>query len=147
MAAAKGAKPAAKSALSAEEKAAMKETMKERARQAAGEDGEKANQAAIKAMAPSDRVLAEKLDKIVKANAPGLMSRTFYGMPAYANDDGVVCFFKPAVKFKERYPTFGFNQHARLDDGVMWPTSYALLEIGPAQEKAIAAMVKKAAGT
>ena len=135
----------AKSSLSAGEKAAMKETMLERKRQAAGEDGEAAVQAAIKKMAPSDRVLAERLHKIVKSTAPHLTSRTWYGMPAYATADGVVCFFKPAVKFKERYPTLGFNQYAKLDDGVMWPTSYALLEIGPAQEKAIAALVKQAA--
>ncbi len=136
--------PKPKTGLSAAEKQAMKDTMAERKRQAAGEDGEKSLQAAIKGLAASDRVLAQKLDTIVKASAPRLQGRTFYGMPAYANDKGVVLFLKPAVKFKERYPTLGFNQHAMLDDGVMWPTSWALLEIGPAQEKAIAALVKKA---
>ncbi|MES2154581.1 MAG: DUF1801 domain-containing protein [bacterium] len=140
------AKAAGKVGLSKEERDAMKETMRERARQAAGEDGEAAVMAAIKAMAPADRGLAERLHKLVRSTAPGLTCRTWYGMPAYADGDRVVVFFKAAQKFKERYATLGFNQHAKLDDGRMWPTSFGLTGIGPAEEKAIVALVKKAAG-
>src|SRR5581483_556495 len=113
--------------LSAEERAAMKETMAERAGKG---EGEQAVLDKIAQMGPADRRMAERLHAIVKANAPGLKPRTWYGMPAYANDEGVVCFFKAASKFKERYATLGFNTPAKLDDGPMWVTSFALLEIG-----------------
>ena len=142
--------PAKKSAkavgLSKEERQAMKETMKERARQAQGEDGESAALAAIQAMCAADRAMAERLHKLVKATAPRLSARTWYGMPAYADGDRVILFFKAAQKFKERYATLGFNQHAKLDDGRMWPTSFGLTGLGPAEEKAIAALVAKAVG-
>jgi uncharacterized protein YdhG (YjbR/CyaY superfamily) len=96
-------------------------------------------------MKGSDRVLAEKLHEIVKANAPDLSPKTWYGMPAYANKDGkVVCFFQDAAKFDSRYATFGFNDAANLDDGAMWATTFALRELTPADEKKIAALVKKA---
>jgi uncharacterized protein YdhG (YjbR/CyaY superfamily) len=96
-------------------------------------------------MPDADRVMAERIHAIVKATAPGLSPRTWYGMPAYANKDGkVVCYFTPAAKFKERYATFGFNAHAHLDEGTMWPTSWALTALKPADKERIAALVKKA---
>jgi uncharacterized protein YdhG (YjbR/CyaY superfamily) len=98
-------------------------------------------------MQESDRAMARRLHEIVKATAPQLSPRTWYGMPAYANDDGkVVCFFRDAGKFKDRYATFGFNDAARLDDGAMWPTSFALTKLTAAAEKRIGALVKKAVG-
>ena len=132
---------------------AEREAMKERAREMKAEarrgkkkaDGEKDLLAKIADMPKQDRVMAERLHAIVKATAPGLAPRTWYGMPAYANEDGkVVCFFTPASKFKERYATFGFNTAANLDKGAMWPTSFALKDLGAAEEKQIAALVKKA---
>jgi uncharacterized protein YdhG (YjbR/CyaY superfamily) len=94
-----------------------------------------------------DREIAEKLHKIVKAAGPSLRPKTWYGMPAYADaNDKIVCFFTPAGKFKSRYASFGFNEAAKLDDGNMWPTSFALIKLGDAEEKKIAAMVKKAVG-
>ncbi|HSJ92961.1 MAG TPA: hypothetical protein VK896_02895 [Gaiellaceae bacterium] len=132
---------------------AEREAMKERAREMKAEarrgkkkaDGEKDLLAKIADMPKQDRVMAERLHAIVKASAPGLAPRTWYGMPAYANEDGkVVCFFTPASKFKERYATFGFNAAANLDKGAMWPTSFALKDLGAAEEKQIAALVKKA---
>lgn len=132
---------------------AEREAMKERAREMKAEarrgkkkaDGEKDLLAKIAEMPKQDRVMAERLHAIVKASAPGLAPRTWYGMPAYANEDGkVVCFFTPASKFKERYATFGFNAAANLDKGAMWPTSFALKNLGAAEEKQIAALVKKA---
>ena len=96
-------------------------------------------------MPEADRALAEGIHAIVKANAPGLTPKTWYGMPAYANDDGkVVCFFKSAAKFKSRYATLGFEEAANIDDGVMWPTSFALKELTPKEEAKISALVKKA---
>src|SRR5687768_10650951 len=96
-------------------------------------------------MPKSDRVMAERIHEIVKASAPSLSPKTWYGMPAYANKDGkVVCFFTAADKFKSRYATFGFNDDANLDEGAMWPTSFALKEMTPAAEAKIAALVKKA---
>lgn len=100
----------------------------------------------IAGMPEHDRAMAERIHQIVTASAPGLSPKTYYGMPAYARDGKTVCFFKPASKFKERYATFGFEQRAGLDDGAMWPVAFALLELTPAAEERIAALVKKAAG-
>ncbi|HZW03185.1 MAG TPA: hypothetical protein VFF68_04620 [Anaerolineaceae bacterium] len=137
------------SGFSAEEKAAMKERAKElKAEERMMKnraEGEKALLEKIAEMPKSDRVMAERIHEIVKANAPDLMPKTWYGMPAYASEDGkVVCFFTAASKFDERYATFGFNATANLDDGAMWPTSFALKEITPAVETRIAALVKQA---
>jgi len=123
--------------------------MKERARELKAEaqraDGENALLAKIAEMPESDRTMAERLHVIVKASAPSLLPKTWYGMPAYADKDGkVVCFFQSAEKFGARYATFGFNDVANLDDGAMWPTSFALKELTPAGEAQIAALVKKA---
>jgi uncharacterized protein YdhG (YjbR/CyaY superfamily) len=133
----------------AEERAAMKERARElkaEARQKKSrEDGDRDVLAKIAEMPKPDRAMAKKVHAIVKASAPALMPRTWYGMPAYANEDGkVVCYFTPADKFKERYATFGFNATANLDEGAMWPTSFALKELTAANEKRIAALVKKA---
>jgi len=108
------------------------------------EDGEAAVLAAFAAMPPHDRALGERLHAIVKANAPGLSPRTWYGMPAYSKDGKVVCFFQSAAKFKTRYATLGFMHEAQLDDGAMWPTAFALAELTAAEEAKIAAIVKKA---
>lgn len=133
------------SAFSAEEKAAMRERAKEMKAAAGRAEGEKAVRAAIAAMPPSDRAMAERLHAIIKEVAPQLSPKTWYGMPAYAKDDKVVCFFKNASKFKERYATFGFDSAANLDEGAMWPTSYALTSLTRADEAKLAALVKKAA--
>ena len=135
---------------SAEEKAAAKERVRElRAEERRGADraaGEKDLLTKIAEMKGSDRAMAKRFHEIVQTNAPDLSPKTWYGMPAYANEDGkVVCFFTPAAKFKERYATFGFNPSANLDDGNMWPTSWALTKLTPAEEKKIAGLVKKAA--
>jgi uncharacterized protein YdhG (YjbR/CyaY superfamily) len=133
------------SVLTAEEKAAMKETVQERRAAARGENDEKALLAKIAEMPASDRAMAKRLHAIVTASAPALAPKTWYGMPAYANKDGkIICFFTPASKFKSRYATFGFNDDASLDDGAMWPTSFALKELTAADEKKIGALVKKA---
>ena len=127
---------------SAEEKAAMKARIKEMKAAAEGEDAVKA---ALKEMSPADRALGKRIHEIVKDAAPELTPKTWYGMPAYANRDGkVVCFFRNAGKFKERYATFGFNDSAKVDDGNMWPIAYALTKLTPADEKKIRALVKKA---
>lgn len=123
----------------------MRERTKEMKAAAGRAEGEKAVRAAIAAMPPSDRAMAERLHAIIKEVAPELSPKTWYGMPAYAKDDKVVCFFKNASKFKERYATFGFDSAANLDDGAMWPTSYALTSLTRADEAKIAALVKKAA--
>jgi uncharacterized protein YdhG (YjbR/CyaY superfamily) len=133
----------------AAERAAMKERAKElKAEERAKKDraaGEADVQAKIAEMPKSDRAIAKRIHAIVKANAPGLMPKTWYGMPAYANEDGkVVCFFQSAQKFDARYATFGFNDTAKLDDGVMWPTSFALKKLTEAEEEKIVALVKKA---
>jgi uncharacterized protein YdhG (YjbR/CyaY superfamily) len=139
--------------LSAGERAAMKERVQElkaeARRSARGKknkaEGEADVLAKIATMKEPDRAMAKRLHAIVKESAPGLSPKTWYGMPAYANEDGkVVCFFKDAQKFKARYATFGFNDDAHLDDGAMWPTSYALKELTAAEEAKIAALVKKA---
>jgi uncharacterized protein YdhG (YjbR/CyaY superfamily) len=130
--------------------------MKERARElkasarrsprAAEADGEADLLEKISAMQEPDRLMAERIHAIVKASAPELSPRTWYGMPAYAKDGNVVCFFQPALKFKARYATLGFNDKAHLDDGTMWPVAYALTELTAADEARIAALVRKAAG-
>jgi len=128
--------------LTAEERAALKETVRERK---GGGEGEGAVLAKIAEMPEPDRVLAERIHAIVKANAPGLAPKTWYGMPAYADKDGkVVCFFQAADKFKARYATLGFDQAANLDEGSMWATAWALKELTPAEEARIAELVKKA---
>jgi uncharacterized protein YdhG (YjbR/CyaY superfamily) len=101
--------------------------------------------AALAAMPEADRVLGERLHAIVKASAPALTPRLWYGMPAYAKEGKVVCFFQSAEKFKTRYATLGFMHEANLDDGAMWPTAFALKELNAAEEKKITALVKKAA--
>ncbi len=132
-----------KEGLSAEEKAALRATLKERN---AALQGEEAITAALKKMSPADRAIGKRLHEIVKDVAPHLTPKTWYGMPAYANDDGkVVVFFRDAGKFKERYSTLGFNDTAKLDAGSMWPIAYALPELTKADEAKIRTMVKKAA--
>ena len=128
----------------ADERAAMKERAKELKAEAAKADGEETLLAAIAKMPGSDRAMAKRLHTIIKDNAPDLSPKTWYGMPAYAKDDKVVCFFRGADKFKERYAMFGFNDSANLDKGAMWPVAYALKELTAADEKTIAALVKKA---
>jgi len=138
-------KSAKKDAFSAEERAAMKERARELKAQKSRAAGESDLLQKIAEMPGSDRVMAERIHAIVSATAPDLAPKTWYGMPAYANEDGkVVCFFKSADKFKERYATFGFNESATIDDGSMWATSFALTKLTPADEKKIAALVKKA---
>ena len=131
-----------------EERAAMKERareMKAAARPRAGKaDGEADLLAKIAEMPASDRAMAERLHSIVKASAPVLSPRTWYGMPAYAKDGNVICFFQSAQKFKTRYATLGFSDKANLDDGAMWPTGFALKELTAAEEKKISELVKKA---
>jgi uncharacterized protein YdhG (YjbR/CyaY superfamily) len=122
--------------------------MRERARELRAEkakaDGEAEVLAKIAEMKGSDRTMAKKIHAIVKANAPDLVPRTWYGMPAYAKDGNVVCFFQDAAKFKSRYATFGFNDRANLDKGDMWPTSFALKKLSAADEKKLGALVKRA---
>jgi len=131
-----------------EERAAMKERAKElKAEARANKDkaeGESAVLAKIAEMPEPDRVMAQRIHEIIKASAPGLSPKTWYGMPAYAKDGKIVCFFQSAAKFNARYATFGFNDTANLDEGAMWPTSFALKELTAADEARIAALVKKA---
>jgi uncharacterized protein YdhG (YjbR/CyaY superfamily) len=126
----------------AEERAAMRETVKER--KAGAAEGESDLLAKIAEMPDQDRAMAERIHAIVTASAPDLASRTWYGMPAYAKDGKVVCFFRPAGKFKDRYATFGFNDNANLDEGHMWPTAFAITKLTGAAERRIRALVKKA---
>jgi uncharacterized protein YdhG (YjbR/CyaY superfamily) len=133
-----------------EERAAMKEHARELKAEARAEQDRAAGEsdvlAAIAAMKEPDRSIAERLHAIIKASTPALSPKTWYGMPAYANKDGkVVCFFQTAQKFKTRYATLGFQDAANLDEGAMWPTSFALKELTAAEEARIAALVKKAA--
>jgi uncharacterized protein YdhG (YjbR/CyaY superfamily) len=135
--------------LTAEERAAMKETIQERkaaARRGPKADGESDVLAKIAEMPEPDRVMAERIHAIVKASAPGLSPKTWYGMPAYARDGKVICFFQSADKFKARYATFGFDQAANLDEGTMWPTSFALKGLTADDEARIGALVQKAVG-
>ena len=131
-----------------EERAAMKARAQElKAETRANKDkaeGERAVLAAIAAMPEPDRAMAERLHTIIKASAPALSPKTWYGMPAYAKDGKVVCFFQSAQKFNARYATLGFSDEANLDEGAMWPTSFALKELTAAEEARIAALVKKA---
>jgi uncharacterized protein YdhG (YjbR/CyaY superfamily) len=129
------------------EKGAMKERAKElKAEERASKDraeGESDVLAKIADMPQADRVMAERIHAVIKASAPALAPRTWYGMPAYAKDGKIVCFFQPADKFKARYATFGFNDDAKLDEGSMWPTSWALTKLTAADEAKIGALVKK----
>ena len=127
--------------LSKEEVAAMKEYLKEKNLKV---NGEKAVLAVIAAMPEPDRIMAKRIHAVIKANAPTLTPRTWYGMPAYSNGDNVVCFFQGRYKFKARYATLGFGDKANLDEGSMWPTSYALKKLTATEEAKIAALVKKA---
>jgi uncharacterized protein YdhG (YjbR/CyaY superfamily) len=129
---------------SAEERAAMKERALELKAEANKADGEKALLAKIAEMRGSDRAIAKRLHAIITASGPDLSPKTWYGMPAYAKGGKVVCYFQPAAKFKSRYLTFGFSDEANLDEGAMWPTSFALKELTAADEKRISALVKKA---
>ena len=139
---AKGKEP---SGFTAQERAAMRERAKELKTNASKADAEAAVLAKIAEMPEPDRSMAERLHTIIKESAPVLSPKLWYGMPAYAKDGGkVVCFFQSADKFKSRYATFGFNDDANLDDGAMWPTSFALKELTPAGEAEISALVKKA---
>jgi hypothetical protein len=149
----KGTKAAAKrtgtgSRFTADERAAMKARAQEvKAEERASKnraEGERDVLAAIAAMKQSDRAMAKRLHAIITASAPDLWPKTWYGMPAYAKDGKVVCFFKSAEKFNSRYATFGFEEAANLDDAAMWPTSFALKELTAADEKKIGALVKKA---
>jgi uncharacterized protein YdhG (YjbR/CyaY superfamily) len=131
--------------LTAEERAALKERIKEEKAEREGKAGESSVLAKIAEMPEPDRSMAKRIHEIVKASAPSLSPKTWYGMPAYANKDGkVVCFFTAASKFNSRYATFGFNDDANLDEGAMWPASFALKELTAAAEQKIAALVKKA---
>ncbi len=139
-------KPAKSQGLTAEERAAAKARVQELKAEAGKADGERDVLERIAALSESDRVMAERLHTIIKASAPSLSSKTWYGMPAYANKDGkIVCFFQPAEKFKTRYATLGFNDAANLDDGGLWPVAFALKELTAAEEAKIAALVKQAA--
>jgi uncharacterized protein YdhG (YjbR/CyaY superfamily) len=150
MAERKPAKKAAKKSVkttagfSAEERLAMKERAQELKAERAGALGESEVLAAIAKMPEPDRAIAKRLHSIIKASAPGLSPKTWYGMPAYAKDGTVVCFFQSADKFKARYATLGFNSPANLDEGSMWPVAFALKKLGDAEEKKIGALVKKA---
>ena len=132
---------AEKKGFTAEEKAAMRARAKELKEK---EDGDSAVRAAIAAMSPQDRALAKRVDELVRAAAPGLTPKTWYGMPAYAKDGKVVVFFKNAGKFKSRYSNLGFSDNANLDAGSMWPTEFALTKLTAADETQITKLVKKA---
>jgi uncharacterized protein YdhG (YjbR/CyaY superfamily) len=138
------AKAKTQQGFTADEKAAMRERAKEMKAAATKEEAEAAVLEKIAEMPPPDRALAERLHAIITSTAPELAPRTWYGMPAYAKEGKVLCFFQSADKFKSRYATFGFSAEANLDEGTMWPTSFALTELKPAVEKKIAALVKQA---
>ncbi|TNY36589.1 iron chaperone [Thermomonospora catenispora] len=149
-----GAEDSAYEGFTAEERAAMKEHAQEQ-KKAARRRGSRAEKAAeaerdvlakIADMQESDRVMAERIHALIKANAPALAPRLWYGMPAYALNGKVLCFFQSAEKFKSRYATFGFNDVAKLDDGPMWPTAFALTEVTPEVEERIVELVKRAVG-
>jgi uncharacterized protein YdhG (YjbR/CyaY superfamily) len=137
----KTAKKTADKGFTAEEKAAMRARARELKEKT---DGETAVRESIAKMAPADRTLAKRVHELIRATAPDLTPKTWYGMPAYAKDGKVVCFFRDAGKFKERYSMLGFNDSAKLDDGSMWPIAYALTKLSAADEKKIASLVKKA---
>src|SRR5450755_1880273 len=127
-----------------EERAAMRERARELKAAEGRAEGEATVVAKIAEMPKPDRALAERIHALIKASAPDLASKTWYGMPAYTKDDKIICFFKPASKFGVRYATLGFNDAANLDDGNMWPSEYAVMKLTPAEEKRISALVKKA---
>jgi uncharacterized protein YdhG (YjbR/CyaY superfamily) len=133
--------PTKKAEFTAEEKAAMRARAKELKSAA---DGESAVREALAGMAPKDRAIGKRVHELVKEAAPELVPKTWYGMPAYAKDGKVVCYFRDAGKFKERYSMLGFNDKAALDDGSMWPVAFALTQMTPADEKKIRALVKRA---
>ena len=132
-------------ALSEEEVAAMKETLEER--RSGKSEGEAAVLAKIAEMPEPDRTMARRIHEIIRANAPTLTMRTWYGMPAYTSGEKVICFFQAAAKFKARYATLGFSDKAQLDEGSMWPVTFALAGLSKAEEERIAALVRKAVGT
>ncbi len=138
------AKKGTKPGFSAEERAAMRAAAAERKASQKQEDLDKALAETIANLPGGERRMAEKIDSIVRRHAPMLASKTYYGMPGWARDGKVCVFMQPASKFKTRYSTIGFGQISNLDDGDMWPTSYAILRIGPAEEKRITALVKRA---
>ena len=142
----KKARSATSRGFTAEEKAAMKERARELKAEAEKADLEAELLAKIAEMPPADRAMAKKIHALIKATAPSLTPKTWYGMPAYAKNGKVVCFFQSADKFKARYATFGFSDEAKLDEGAMWATSWALKELTPADEARIGALVKKAVG-
>ncbi len=141
------AKDGAAKGFTAEERAAMKERARElKAEERAKKDkaaGERDVQAKFVEMSESDRAMAERIHEIIKVNAPELSPKTWYGMPAYAKDGKVVCFFTPASKFKERYSSFGFNADANLDDGTMWPTAWAITKLSKSDEATLAKLIKQ----
>jgi uncharacterized protein YdhG (YjbR/CyaY superfamily) len=139
-------KAAKKSVLTSDEKAAMRELVRERKAALSTADAERECLAKIAEMAPSDRAMAKKIHALIKAQAPMLEAKTWYGMPAYARAGDIVCFFQSASKFKARYATFGFTDKAKLDNGNVWPTSFGLAKLTPADETKIASLVKKAVG-
>lgn len=134
----------AKKGFTDDEKAAMKERAREFKAAASNADGESDLLAKIAEMPALDRAMAKRVHAVIKASAPVLSSKTWYGMPAYAQDGNVICFFKPASKFKARYATLGFSDKAKLDDGAMWATEFALTELTAATEATISALVSKA---
>lgn len=140
------ARSTTKSGFSAEERAAMRERAKELKASANREEAAKAVVDMIAEMPPADRALAERVHAIIVENAPTLAPKLWYGMPSYARDGKIVCFFQSAEKFKTRYATLGFNEDALLDDGTMWPTAYALTQLDEKNEAFIADLVKRAAG-
>jgi uncharacterized protein YdhG (YjbR/CyaY superfamily) len=143
----KRAAPKAEKGFTAEERAAMKDRAAEMKAAGSRADGEAEVLAKIAEMTGADREMAERIHAIVKASAPALTPKTWYGMPAYANAEGKpVCFFQSASKFKSRYATFGFSAEAKLDDGNMWPNAFALIKLTAADEASIAMLVKQAAG-
>jgi uncharacterized protein YdhG (YjbR/CyaY superfamily) len=127
-----------------EERSAMKDRLQELKAEAKKEDAEGAVLAKIAEMAEPDRIIGERLHAVIKANAPALSPKLWYGMPAYAKGGKIICFFQPAQKFNSRYATFGFNDDAHLDEGAMWPTAFALKEVTAAEEAKIGALVKRA---
>ena len=128
----------------AEERAAMRERAKELKASNNRAESERAVLEKIAEMPARDRAMAKRIHKLVATNAPGLTPRTWYGMPAYAKDGKIVCFFQSSQKFKTRYSTFGFNDTANLDDGAMWPVAFALTKLGAGEEARIAGLLKKA---
>jgi uncharacterized protein YdhG (YjbR/CyaY superfamily) len=140
----KKAEKKASKGFSAEERAAIRERAKEMKASEDKADAEREVLAAIAAMQEPDRAMAKRIHAIIKDSTAALSPKTWYGMPAYARDNKIVCFFQPAQKFKTRYATFGFNDSAKLDEGSMWPVAYALKALTPAEEARIAALVKKA---